>query len=417
MSSEALLARQPIFDQRLEVVGYELLFRGALHGLEPHAAQDGDLMTAQLMVDAFILGIDRLAGRKKLFINADRRILTGAVPIVFPPEKTVVEVLRPLGLDDEARAGVQALAEAGYAIALDGFSWFEGAEELLKLAAYVKIDVRAHGLEEIEDVLGRVRAFGVKSVALKVETWDELERFTELGFDLFQGYVLSRPQIISEKTLVPSQVTNLRLAAELADSDGSFENVVELVRIDPALGLRVLQAASEGPERGLRRNVRTLNDALVMLGWRRLQSWVSLMLLVEPRTMSSEQVSTALIRARLCELLALQLDPAMANAAYLTGLLASMDLLLGVPVESVITNLDLAPEITTAVVGLEGKLGQVLAEAEFLQLGIGDLGDGGDFDSPAVQAAYLDAVHWGDEMTRALLSTGDQQERQPPGPF
>ncbi len=413
MSSEALLARQPIFDQRLEVVGYELLFRGALQPPEPQAAQHGDLMTAQLMVDAFILGVDRLAGGKHLFINADRLILTGVVPIVFPPEKTVVEVLHPLALDDEARAGVRTLAEAGYTIALDGFSWFEGAEELLKLAAYVKIDVRSHGIGEIEDLLERVRAFGVKSVALKVETWDELETFTELGFDLFQGYVLSRPQLISEKTLVPAQVTNLRLAAELADSDGSFEKVVELVRVDPALGYRVLQAASEGPERGLRRNVRTLNDALVMLGWRRLQSWVILMLLVEPRTMSSEQVSTALVRARLCELLASQVDPALANAAYLTGLLASMDLLLGVPVESVVKSLDVAPEIITAVVGLEGKLGRVLAEAEFLQLGIGALDDGSGamFDSQSVQAAYVDAIHWGDEMTRALLNTGDQQGR------
>ncbi len=413
MSSEALLARQPIFDQRLEVVGYELLFRGALHAPEAQSAQDGDLMTAQVMVDAFILGIDRLAGGKHLFINADRRILTGAVPIVFPPEKTVVEVLHPLALDDDARAGVSSLAQAGYTIALDGFGWFDGAEELLKLAAYVKIDVRSHDLEEIEDLLERVRAFGVKSVALKVETWDELEKFTELGFDLFQGYVLSRPQVISEKTLVPSQVTNLRLAAELADSDGSFEKVVDLVRVDPALGYRVLQAASEGPERGLRRNVRTLNDALVMLGWRRIQSWVILMLLVEPKSMSSEQVSTALIRARLCELLASQVDPAMANAAYLTGLLASMDLLLGVPVESVVKTLDVAPEITTAVVGLEGRLGRVLAEAEFLQLGIGamDYGAGAMLDSESMQAAYLDAVHWGDEMTRALLSVGDPQAR------
>ncbi|MDA8208491.1 MAG: EAL domain-containing protein [Actinomycetota bacterium] len=413
MSSEALLARQPIFDQRLEVVGYELLFRGALHAPEAQSAQDGDLMTAQVMVDAFILGIDRLAGGKHLFINADRRILTGAVPIVFPPEKTVVEVLHPLALDDDARAGVSSLAQAGYTIALDGFGWFDGAEELLKLAAYVKIDVRSHDLEEIEDLLERVRAFGVKSVALKVETWDELEKFTELGFDLFQGYVLSRPQVISEKTLVPSQVTNLRLAAELADSDGSFEKVVDLVRVDPALGYRVLQAASEGPERGLRRNVRTLNDALVMLGWRRLQSWVILMLLVEPKSMSSEQVSTALIRARLCELLASQVDPAMANAAYLTGLLASMDLLLGVPVESVVKTLDVAPEITTAVVGLEGRLGRVLAEAEFLQLGIGamDYGAGAMLDSESMQSAYLDAVHWGDEMTRALLSVGDPQAR------
>ena len=413
MSSEALLARQPIFDQCLEVVGYELLFRGALHSPEAQSAQDGDLMTAQVMVDAFILGIDRLAGGKHLFVNADRRILTGTVPIVFPPEKTVVEVLHPLALDDGARAGVSSLAQAGYTIALDGFSWFDGAEELLKLAAYVKIDVRSNDLEEIEDLLERVRAFGVKSVALKVETWDELEKFTELGFDLFQGYVLSRPQVISEKTLVPSQVTNLRLAAELADSDGSFEKVVDLVRVDPALGYRVLQAASEGPERGLRRNVRTLNDALVLLGWRRLQSWVILMLLVEPKRMSSEQVSTALIRARLCELLASQVDPAMANAAYLTGLLASMDLLLGVPVESVVKTLDVAPEITTAVLGLEGRLGRVLAEAEFLQLGIGamDYGAGAMSDSESMQAAYLDAVHWGDEMTRALLSVGDSQAR------
>lgn len=411
MSSAPILARQPIFDRVLNVVGYELLYRSQTAIGTMSSKNNGDMMTAQVMIDAFILGIERLTGDRTLFINADRKILVGEVPIVFPPGKTVIEVPNGIEFDSKLLEGCQSLIKRGFKLALDNFSWFEGAQELLKLVAFIKVDVLLGQPKEIATLVRVARKFGVKSVALKVESWEELETCTQLGFDYFQGYVLSRPQIIEGKTLAPSHMTNLRLASELNNANSSLEAVEQIVRRDPALSYRVFQAASEGSYYGIRRTVRTLNDALIILGWRRLQAWVTLMLLVEPETIPSERVSSVLVRARLCELIAAHIDPEMSNAAYTTGLLSGLDVLLGIPTEEAIKELPLDAEIIAAILHMEGILGKILTEAEFLQLGIGDFGDGtgeadgGLLDAETLQRAYVEALEWGDAMANSLVNS------------
>lgn len=412
MNSEPLLARQPVFDRLLDVVGYELLFRGQLPVEMEAGMHQGELMTAQLMIDAFILGIERLTGGKRLFINADRRVLTGELPIVFPPERTVIEILKSVVVDSEVLDGCRSLIESGYVLALDDFSWFDDAESLLGVASFVKIDIRKFNIDEMFELVESLRKFDVKLIALKVESWAELEVCTELGFDYFQGYVLSRPQLVEGKTLTPSNLTNLKLAAQLSDVDASLDTISDIVRTDPALSFRVLQASTEGTYYGTLRTVRSLNEALVILGWRRLQAWVTLMLLVEPKALPSERVSSVLVRARLCELIAVQIDSDLANAAYTTGLLSCLDVLLGISIEEALRDLPIDPEIVAAVLRMEGILGRVLAEAEFLLLGISSMeteAEGapwtGMLDPKTLQVAYLEAVEWGDATGQALLNS------------
>ncbi|KJF15507.1 EAL domain protein [Acidithrix ferrooxidans] len=412
VSNESILARQPIFDRLLEVVGYELLFRGRLKG-SPMASQDkGDLMTAQLMVDAFVLGIERITGEALLFLNADHRIIAGEVPIVFPPDRTVLEIPRTILQDDELAIALRRLSNEGFLLALDDFEWFDGVEKLLEVVDFIKVDIQRWSDDEITELIRVAKIFHINTIALKVETWEELERFTEMGFSFFQGYVLSRPQLIEGRTLAPANLTNIRLAAELNKPASTLDEVACIVQRDPALAYRVLQGASEGSFYGMKRSIRSLNEAIALLGWRRLQTWVTLMLLVEPANIPDQRIATALIRARLCEQLAIFVDPELANAAYTTGLLSSLDLLLGVPVQEVLAGLPIDPEVASAALFLEGDLGKILAEAEFLQLGFlgsGELED--DFASQhnipisKLQLVYLDAVEWGDQMTRALVSS------------
>lgn len=416
MSSELILARQPIFDRRLEVVGYELLFRP--RAVEPawHDPAQGDLMSAQLMLSAVDLGPERLVGDKRLFVNGSRGVITGEVPIVFPPEQTVVELLETVEVDDQVLAGVRRLVNQGYVVALDDFRWFDGAEALFELASIVKLDLLELGDDELAPLLEHSHAMGLTVVAEKVEQWDQLRRCEELGFDYFQGYLLSRPQIVEGRSLEPSRLSSLRLASELWNPDADIRTIEQIVRTDPALGFRVLKVASVGTAHGLRRTVRSLTEALVLVGWRRLQAWVTVMLLADPGQTPEETVSTVLVRARLCELLARRVDPELGDAAFATGMLSGLDLLLGVPGDEVLAELPVAPDVRAAILRWEGRLGSLLAEATFLQMGeasmrLADEFDGSDplVDPSVRQTAYLEAVSWGDAMAHSL-SAGDDAD-------
>ncbi len=65
---EVFVGRQPIYNRRLDVVAYELLFRSG----EVNRADitDGDRATSQVVHDAFMeIGLDTIVGSQRAFIR------------------------------------------------------------------------------------------------------------------------------------------------------------------------------------------------------------------------------------------------------------------------------------------------------------------------------------------------------------
>src|SRR5215470_6973596 len=80
----AYIGRQAIFDRRLNVVGYELLYRDS----EENRARFDDVTkaSATTMVNAFIeIGLDDLIGNVPAFVNLSAEFLLGDYPIPLPP--------------------------------------------------------------------------------------------------------------------------------------------------------------------------------------------------------------------------------------------------------------------------------------------------------------------------------------------
>ena len=279
-------------------------------------------MTAQVLFNSVEIGVDRLAGDRLVFCNASRGVLVGDIPIVLPPERTVIEVLESVVIDDEVVEGCERLLDQGFTLALDDFTWFDGAERILEMASIVKVDLTLVQPDEISELLDRCRKYGVTLLAEKVEDKAQLEHCKSLGFEYFQGYLLSRPQIVqgSGHRLEGSRLAVLRIAEHLWDPDARIDTIERFVRSDPALCVQILKVASIGGSHGMRRTVRSLYEALILVGSRRLQAWVTLMLVMGHDTAPEETLSTALVRARLCELLAEQIEPRLADEGFATGL-------------------------------------------------------------------------------------------------
>jgi len=109
------VARQPIVDRDREVVGFELLYRPCRTS---PAVVGGDRMTAEVVLGALTIGVEALVGDKVMYCNAERGVLVGETPITLPPERTVVEVLETVAIDEELVAGCRDLVARGYALAL-----------------------------------------------------------------------------------------------------------------------------------------------------------------------------------------------------------------------------------------------------------------------------------------------------------
>ena len=318
----------------------------------------------------------------------------------------MIEVLEDVPRDPEVLAGCRRLAQNGYALALDDYVWGNDDDPFLDLVSIVKLDVLELGPAQLAEAVRRCSAFGVQLVAEKVETHAQLRACQGLGFDLYQGYLLSRPEVVQGRALSPSKLTCLRVVEKLCDPATSAGEIESIVRTDAALSYRFLRAAGSGAARGLFRRLNSVRDAVVLLGERRLRAWVTLMLLAGAHEGSDEQFNIAMARARMAELMALAISPSLGDQAFTVGLVSALDLLLEAPLPAVLDGLSLGAELEDALLGHAGLLGDVLSDVLAWELGGKDLGLRSGLGLADVEQCYLGALAWATEVCGALDLTG-----------
>jgi EAL and modified HD-GYP domain-containing signal transduction protein len=397
--SQFMVGRQPIFDGELGVRGYELLFRDpSFPGL------NGDAMTADVLVrSALDVGLTSLVGNKLAFVNATRAFLVGDHEVPFPAHQTVVEVLEDVVHEDPlVVAGCRRLVRSGYTLALDDYVWEGDDDPLLDLASIVKLDVLALTPAQMTHAVERHRAFGVELVAEKVETRQQLDACRELGFDLYQGYLLSRPEIVEGQALSPRKLTCLHIIEKLCDPGTSAGDIETIVQSDVALSYRFLRVAGSGAARGLFRRLSSVRDAVVLLGQRRLRAWVTLMLLDGAQEGSNERLSIAMTRARMAELMAEPLGLHVADSAYTVGLVSALDLLLHAPLTDIVAGLSLRSELEDALFDHRGPLGDVLADVLAWEVGAESFEARSGARPADVEWCYVQALAWANEVCGVL---------------
>jgi EAL and modified HD-GYP domain-containing signal transduction protein len=240
----------------------------------------------------------------------------------------------------------------------------------------------------------RCRAFDLKLVAERVETQDKMSFCRQLGFDLFQGYLLSRAEVVKGQSLNPRRATCLRLIEELCNPETSAGEIQRIVETDGALSYRFLRLAGEGAAGGLRRRLSSVREGVVMLGHRRLRAWVMIMLLSDVHAGSTEQLNIAMARARMCELIALSVEPRLADSAFTVGLVSALDLLLGAPLPRILKDLSLTEELVNALLDHDGRLGRMLADVLAWETGGGELRPQCGLTLDGLEKCYLEALAW-----------------------
>nr|WP_240942689.1 HDOD domain-containing protein [Planosporangium thailandense] len=381
------------------------MFRGG--GSEIEASRRNAYATSQVIVNAFTeFGLRELVGNHTCFINLTREFIVGELALPFEPGQVVLEILETVEMDDDAIAGVTRLVEQGYPIALDDFVFGLGHEKLLDIASYVKIDVLDSDMERIASVVAACRQYpGIKLVAEKVETPEHTMLAHELGFELFQGYALSRTQVVSIATLAPSRLRRLELLGALTGPDADLDHVVSIVTSDPALSFRVLRATNAVAS-GLTRRVSSVHEAVVMLGGRRIREWVTLMLVSDIAEAAEDQLSTTMARARLCQTIAPRLD-ASADSAFTVGLLWGVADVLGVPVADLVASLPLADDVVDALVNGAGSLGEVLSMVRGYEEADASVLTHPKVSPADLAKAYLSAVGWSVRTVHGVLRASD----------
>lgn len=399
-----LLARQPIFDRKMQVVAYELLCRSTDLSQEGHHI--GDMASSQVLLHVFTeLSIERVVGHHLAFINFTRTLLLTPPP--FDRRQLVVEVLEGQRVDAQMLHSLKELREQGYTIALDDFVLSPETEGLIPYADIIKLDVLQLSSAEIRQHIAYLKPFGISLLAEKVETYEMLEFCKDAGFDLFQGYFLARPKVIKGRKITENKQAVLQLMSILHDPNVSLEKVEQLISRDPLLSYKFLRLVNSAAF-ALPRTVESLRQAVTLLGLNIIKNWVNLLAMANLGDKPMELSIAALTRARLCEVIATKMNSKSRKDTFFTvGLLSTLDAFMDAPLETLLNNISLSDQLNAALLEHLGEEGKVLDIVEHYERAEWDLIDWNYLQtrkiSPeALSHMYLDALQWVDDTLNSM---------------
>jgi c-di-GMP-related signal transduction protein len=192
------IARQPILNRRRDVFAYELLFRsGVQNSCE---AVNLDQASASVFDTSFLIGLQRLTGGQRAFVNCPRDFLLLDYISLFPRDLVVVELLETVKPDADVVHACRRLKQEGYLLALDDFVDTPDWGPLIEIADFIKVDFRLTSRVEQRTLAARYAEKGIRMLAEKVETQEEFSEAMEMGYSLFQGYFFASRKCCSSAT-------------------------------------------------------------------------------------------------------------------------------------------------------------------------------------------------------------------------
>jgi EAL and modified HD-GYP domain-containing signal transduction protein len=360
MIEAVFVARQPVFHADETLWGYELLFRSG----EGNVANvtDGSQATASVIADGLALAMEGMSLGMRILINFPEQLLVDDVGFALPKEACIVEILEDVNPTPEALAAARRLKDAGYTLAVDDYAGQPELLPFLKMADILKVDVLELGndMERVRRTLEALPVDNIQLLAEKVEDKPSFLALRDMGFNLFQGFFFSMPEILPGKKLSTNEVTKLQLLSELSAPEFEPKRLAEILESDPSLSYRLFRYINSVGF-GLRKKVTSLKRAIDMMGLIQAKQWLRTAILsdLNPAPTAGELAFMSVHRAKFLESLCGQADlhrECRPDTMFITGLFSLLDAMLGVEMGDILEKLPLDESVTDVLCGEEDSL-------------------------------------------------------------
>lgn len=373
---EVYVARQPILNNKCEVFAYELLYRGSKeNNFFPQI--DGDKATADVVFNSYFnIGLEQISEGKSVFVNFTENLLKSELPLCFPPDTLVIEVLENIEPTKEVIQICRMLKKRGFRIALDDYILNEDCPytyELLQYADIIKVDIQATSDELQRKMFEKLESYELEWLAEKVETYEEYQSCVQKGFTYFQGYFFSKPVILTSYDVSIYPFHHLELIKELSQEEPNIKKVAQKVEMDVALSFKLLQLINSASYRRIE-PIKSIEQAIVLLGLKEVKKWAYVLTLRELKFQNnkvpSEVIKLSFMRAKMGELIASQLGRKQESSSYfLTGMLSCIDTFMQRPLDDILKDLPLHEEIKDAIKGESNSYRAVLELCQLVEKG------------------------------------------------
>lgn len=396
MNEVNFIVREPLLDPKQRVIGFQLSWQNSNQAAELTSTDLSSLMefvAEQLNNEetGFLLG-DSI-----LFLEAAPELLQAEGLRLLSPKHTVLILSRQDFTNSTTLELIKELRALGYGICMRGADLSTLERSFFPQISYIEVEMNAGNFATQAKMYAALKQSDVRLVARKVATWQDFDACAALGLDSFVGklHLMPRPNP-GNKGLNSAQTTILQLM-EMIRKNADVQQLETVVKRDAALAYKLLRYINSAGF-GLRTEVQSLKHAVTILGYSPLYRWLSLLLATASTGSSPVLLETAIVRGRFAELLGQPfMSKTEAENLFVAGMFSLLDRLLGIPMEEVLSSIQLPEAVIEALISRSGMYGPYLALAEACELNsmlVGSLAESLRIKPVDVNKAHLSALVW-----------------------
>jgi c-di-GMP phosphodiesterase len=402
----ASIARQPIFDDKGRLWGYEIFSVGSDGTIGPGPASRPD--TAITIESSAYISLQRmLQGEKKIIIDFSEKNILEKFPYALPPVLAVIKVGEEVGREQPVMEMLNHIKADGYLIAIRGFTGDPECESLYSLADILAIEAGQREREDLAGNLAMAKKYNALLLASRVQDRKLSEVCKSLGFSLFHGAFFKAPDKITVRKLSSNEALRLKLLQLMEENEPDVAKLAQTIQSDVTISFRLL-AYLNSAAFAFSRKIGSIQQAITLLGWANTKNWLRVLLLtdISQSKDAQELVLLSAQRGMFLERLAREHDFWGFNpeSLHLLGIFSLLDTLLGLPMTEVIAHLPMENKMKAALCREPNNeflplinLAQCLEEARWgdAETMIQQL----NLSSKKTIAAFQDSVHWASEFS------------------
>lgn len=360
------ISKQKIFNNRSEVYAYELLFKNSSN--MPIGLSDSVKGTAQLIMSSITsTELDKLLGKQTLaFVDIDETTLMKGILEVLDKDRFVLNILENIKLDETIISKIIQYRKRGFRLSLEHFdSSAEMITKFNRLFNYIdiiKMDTALSEPENLEKVMNKFKGTRIKLLAQNIETKDDFRKYLDMGFDLFQGYYLDKPEVMEIVGLKePAQFIILQLIKIIKADNSDNEKLELFLKKQADLSFKLIQYFNNSHKLGIK--VESLPQVINLMGRDKLLRWLLVYLYSE---VSKSPASKTLLEMAIKRAQRMETDAHHNNKdkAYLAGMLSLMGSIFEMDIKELMNHINLDNDITSLVLEKKGIFAPSLIRAE-----------------------------------------------------
>ncbi len=357
MTMETYIVRQPVLDIEQKVVAYEILYREDESSL--YSRQDIWVANA---IEEFLgqMSEDRFLGGKAAFLTFTPNLLMKNIPKMFSKEQLVIQIEDNSIIHPVAQKIIRRYKKQGYRIAVKGFEFLPRYFALLDTFDIVKLDFHGEP-ESLRRIVHTIHSFEKKIAAYNVDDAETLELAKEMKCDYLQGAYVAEPKKSKVHRFDHLQSNFFQLMVAVTKEEPDVEEITRIISRDVTLAFSLMKLVNSAYF-ALRNQVKSVQQALVVLGLGQLKQWIYLLSFREESGgLQDELIQMSFLRANFCMELAKLVEnlPISPSEAYLMGMFSTLGIMMEVPLEDVLNEMPLSREVKLALTKSEGACGDL----------------------------------------------------------